>query len=258
LAKHELVPGLYERLVDRGGRRSLAALDGLTSDERELLGAEAPDRLADHLGDRLAASLRRAGDLDAQLALTQRLLEVLDRADEDAGGSLLLEEPASVVTRIGRPILPGETAPPLPLIPLSDSDLLVNAREESRLGEALIRELETANRVDLIVAFVRWAGIRIVLAPLRRLAERGVPLRVITTTYLASTERRALHELRNLGAEVKVSYETRSTRLHAKAWLLHRTAATRPRTSARRTCRGPRCSTGTSGTCGWLRRTHRR
>jgi HKD family nuclease len=49
-----------------------------------------------------------------------------------------------------------------------------------------------------------------------------VPLRVITTTYLGSTERRALDELRSLGAEVKVSYDTRSTRLHAKAWLLHR------------------------------------
>jgi superfamily II DNA or RNA helicase/HKD family nuclease len=110
----------------------------------------------------------------------------------------------------------------LPLIPLSDSDLLVNAREEPRFGEALLRELETADRVDLIVAFIRWAGIRILLDPLRRFAERGVPLRVITTTYLGSTERRALDELRDLGAEVKVSYDTRSTRLHAKAWLLHR------------------------------------
>jgi superfamily II DNA or RNA helicase/HKD family nuclease len=218
----ELVAGVYERLVDRGIRRSLATLDGLTSDERELLAAEAPDRLADHLADRLVASLRRAGDLDAQLALTQRLLEVLDRADEDAGGSLMLEEPASVLTRVGRPLLPGEAAPPLPLIPLSDSDLLVNAREEPRLGEALVRELETADRVDLIVAFIRWAGVRILLDPLRRLAQHGVPLRVITTTYLGSTERRALDELRNLGAEVKVSYDTRSTRLHAKAWLLHR------------------------------------
>jgi hypothetical protein len=49
-----------------------------------------------------------------------------------------------------------------------------------------------------------------------------VPLRVITTTYLGSTERRALDALRELGAQVKVSYDARSTRLHAKAWLLHR------------------------------------
>jgi hypothetical protein len=47
-------------------------------------------------------------------------------------------------------------------------------------------------------------------------------LRVLTTTYTNSTEKRALDELRRLGAEIKVSYDTSSTRLHAKAWLFHR------------------------------------
>jgi superfamily II DNA or RNA helicase/HKD family nuclease len=222
VGERELIPGVYERLVDRATRRSLTASSGMTAEERALLTAEAPDRLAAHVAERLHATLRRAGELDDQLALTQRLLGLLDEANAEADRALLLDEPASVLTRVGRPLLPGETPPPLPLIPLSDSDLLVNAREEPRFGEALLRELETADRVDLIVAFIRWAGIRILLDPLRRLAERGVPMRVITTTYLGSTERRALDELRGLGVEVKVSYDTRSTRLHAKAWLLHR------------------------------------
>ena len=37
-----------------------------------------------------------------------------------------------------------------------------------------------------------------------------------------ATEQRALDRLAELGAEVKVSYETRTTRLHAKAWLFRR------------------------------------
>jgi hypothetical protein len=158
VGERELVPGVYERLVDRGIRRSLTTLAGLTAEERELLAAEAPDRLADHVADRLRATLLGATDLGDQVALTQRLLAELDRADRratdelvgaqadhaDAASSLLLDEPASVLTRVGPPLLPGETPPPLPLIPLSDTDLLVNAREEPRLGEALLRELETA------------------------------------------------------------------------------------------------------------------
>jgi hypothetical protein len=137
LGQHELVPGVYERLVDDGTRRKLRSSPDSTAEERALLNAEAPDRLAAHVAERLRASLRRAGDLDEQVALTatQRLLELLDLADDEADRSLLLDVPASVLTRVGPPLLPGQSPPPFPLMPLSDSDLLVNAREESRLGE---------------------------------------------------------------------------------------------------------------------------
>ncbi len=57
---------------------------------------------------------------------------------------------------------------------------------------------------------------------LRRHCEAGKALRILTTTYTNSTEQRALDELEKLGAEVRVSYDTSSTRLHAKAWLFHR------------------------------------
>jgi superfamily II DNA or RNA helicase len=40
--------------------------------------------------------------------------------------------------------------------------------------------------------------------------------------YTGSTERKALDWLVGIGAEVKVSYDTESTRLHAKAWRFHR------------------------------------
>ena len=63
-----------------------------------------------------------------------------------------------------------------------------------------------------------------VLEPeLRRLGERGVTLRVITTTYIGATERSALDRLvREFGAEVKIQYDALRTRLHAKAWLFRR------------------------------------
>jgi hypothetical protein len=53
---------------------------------------------------------------------------------------------------------------------------------------------------------------------LGRHCARGAPLRLLTTTYTGSTEGRALDALADLGAEVRVSYDTASTRLHAKAW----------------------------------------
>ena len=77
--------------------------------------------------------------------------------------------------------------------------------------------------MDLLCAFVRWTGLRLLQPALDELKERGARLRVITTTYMGATERRAIDELvTRYGAEVKISYETQATRLHAKAWLFRR------------------------------------
>ena len=72
------------------------------------------------------------------------------------------------------------------------------------------------------MAFIRRSGIAPLLDALRRHCDAAEPLRVLTTTYTGSTERRALDQLVDLGAEVRVSYDLSTTRLHAKAWLFHR------------------------------------
>ena len=59
------------------------------------------------------------------------------------------------------------------------------------------------------------------------LASRQAPFRVLTTTYMGATERRALDRLlTELCAEVRINSETRSTHLHAKAWLFRRESGT--------------------------------
>src|SRR3546814_7111807 len=72
------------------------------------------------------------------------------------------------------------------------------------------------------MAFIRRSGISPLLSALRRHTEAGKALRVLTTTYTGSTERRALDQLVDLGADVRISYDLGSTRLHAKAWVFHR------------------------------------
>src|SRR5688572_10837373 len=57
---------------------------------------------------------------------------------------------------------------------------------------------------------------------LRRHTNDGKTLRVLTTVFTGSTEAEAIEALLKLGAQVRVSYDTSSTRLHAKAWLFHR------------------------------------
>lgn len=110
-----------------------------------------------------------------------------------------------------------------PSVPLSRPALLTNSPSDPKLGAELRAELATADRVDLLCAFVKWYGLRVLEAQLEDLRARGVPLRVLTTTYMGATDRTALDRLvRDFGAQVKINYETQSTRLHAKAWLFRR------------------------------------
>ena len=91
------------------------------------------------------------------------------------------------------------------------------------MGTQIQAEFASADEVDLLCAFVKWHGLRLLERDLAEARVRGAPLRVITTTYMGATERRALDRLViEFGAEVKVQYDALRTRLHAKAWLFRR------------------------------------
>ncbi|MGE3288371.1 MAG: DUF3427 domain-containing protein [Pseudonocardia sp.] len=178
--------------------------------------ADVPHVLARHATSAIAAALaqRPAGE---RQELLNALLQAVDAPDE------------AVVELEQLVALTEERAPGAhrllarPTTPLSDVALLTNARGEPALGPELRGELATADQVDLLCAFIRWPGIAVLADALDELHDRGVPIRVITTTYRGATQRRAVDELvRRYGAQVKIRYDDRSTRLHAKAWLIRR------------------------------------
>lgn len=109
-----------------------------------------------------------------------------------------------------------------PGIPLSQSALLVNSRDEYRIGFELKKEIQSADRIDFICSFIKWSGLRLLKEELIKCINQGIEVRVITTVYMGASDKKAIDELQEMGAKVKVSYDTRRTRLHAKAWLFHR------------------------------------
>ncbi|MDQ3383741.1 MAG: DEAD/DEAH box helicase family protein, partial [Actinomycetota bacterium] len=147
------------------------------------------------------------------------LLDLLDAPDERLAGQ------SRQLLSLVRPAAPGSPARSThrPATPLSEAALLTNAHGEPSVGAEVRAELASADEVDVVLAFVKWHGLRLLEREFTELRERGIPLRVITTTYIGATERVALDRLvRNFGAQVKVHYDTRRTRLHAKAWLFRR------------------------------------
>jgi HKD family nuclease len=109
-----------------------------------------------------------------------------------------------------------------PLIPLLDTTLLTNAPGEPGLLHQLDAEIDSADAIDVVMAFIRRSGINPLLSSLRRHCESGKPLRILTTIYTGSTEKQALEQLKEIGAQIRISYDVGTTRLHAKAWTFHR------------------------------------
>ena len=229
MADQELEPGLYEALVTGALDRRLANLvAGMVSPElRPLEDAEAADRFSRHIAAAVTRAIEAAPEQDrtkAGAVLTARLVELLSQlsgaVERDVDTPL---DPVHVLSAILRRQPDGSTETlESPLTPLLDTTLLTNAPGEPTLSHELRAEVHSADSIDVVMAFVRWSGISPLLERLRRHCRDGKRLRVVTTIYTNSTELHALEELEALGAEVKVSYDTSSTRLHAKAWLFHR------------------------------------
>ncbi|MGW8062836.1 DUF3427 domain-containing protein [Streptomyces ziwulingensis] len=220
------VAGVYEQLVTDRVHGELKQLEaaGWKAVDAEVSAESSPHVLARHIGDLVARRLNRL-PADQRVPFANRILETLTAE----AGEQNDPEPVSTIVAGPRQLLalaeqeaPGAYAI-RPLTPLSETSLLTNSAEDLSLGSELRAELATADRIDLLCAFVKWYGIRVLEDSLRAAKERGVPIRVITTTYMGATDRHALDRLvRDFGATVKVNYEIRSTRLHAKAWLFRR------------------------------------
>jgi superfamily II DNA or RNA helicase len=226
---NHLDSGVYDDLVDRLLSEQLSQLQEhhLRAALTDVDPADMPRRIAEIAAVWVARVLDEMPEkerADRGVELSRRLLEVLrDVAPAALQDGDELASPLKRLIAIEAMTPDGDTQKiGQPLTPLRDTVLMTNARGEPGVGRELAAEVESAERIDLVCAFIRWTGIREMLPALRRHVEAGRALRIITTVYTGTTELRALDTLQDLGGQVRVSYDTSKTRLHAKAWLFHR------------------------------------
>ena len=221
--------GLYDLLVDAAAAPSLEALaaEGKAT-LTELKGSVRRQRLIEALQDILPELLDEAlaGDEEearatAELSLMNQLLASL--------------RPASAANQWAAPLRLLQSihclhpALETPLLPLSIPWLFAAGHGDPSLLSELRREMASADQVDMLVSFITWSGVRKLLDVLQGLTAVGadgqprVRIRILTTTYIGATELKAVQALADLpGVEVRISLDGRRTRLHAKAWILHR------------------------------------
>lgn len=227
--------GIYEELVTKLVNFKLNELDKNTFHIKTTTidKAEASQLLARHISQTIQqafALIKGDDNLGRQIEITNRLILFLNEElkNEKFDGDLIEVEGKilkAVFSKIDNHFsdLDLHLKEITPYTRLTHSDLFTGGNSSISLESELRKEILSSDKIDLLVSFIKWKGIRILEKELREFTERGGKLRVITTTYIGATDAKAVEFLASLeNTQVKVSYNTNNERLHAKAYLFER------------------------------------
>lgn len=227
-----LKSGLYEQVVNQWVATELE-----NTDRRPHTAAidaqEAAKVLAQYLAEVVEPCLEivkdRGGSVQGQVALVNKLLNLIRQEIRDEHiDQLLVDQRAEQLLalldrRDDARALTGPAAVIRPETSLAVSSLFTGAVREPSLVSELKKEIASCDRIDLLVSFIKWSGLRMIMDELRWFTRQGGQLRIITTSYMGATDVKAVAELQALpNTEIKISYDTRRTRLHAKTYVFYR------------------------------------
>lgn len=227
--------GLYEELVTKLINHKLNELDKDTFQVKKtpIDKAEAAQILSNHIGKTIkhAFTLIKGDDIiETQIEIANKIILFLkEELKKEEFKDDLIETEGKILKAVFTKVDTHFTDLDLhlkeitPYTRLIHSELFTGGNSGTTLESELRKEILSSDKIDLLVSFIKWKGIRILERELREFTERGGKIRVITTTYIGATDAKAVEFLASLeNTEVKVSYNTKNERLHAKAYLFQR------------------------------------
>ena len=224
--------GLYEQVISKGLDGELSATEKLCQ-TASIDTAEASKVLAKYVSELVERGLENikdnGGDLSAQVTLANHIITTIKAETKEEGFDSLsvakrAEQLLALYDRKNSIWAIDEKAEVVrPETSIAQSSLFTGAVHEPQLYSELKKEIVSCDRIDMLVSFIKWSGLRLIMDELRTFTQNGGELRIITTSYMGATDVKAVEELRQLpNTQIKVSYNTKITRLHAKAYIFYR------------------------------------
>jgi superfamily II DNA or RNA helicase len=230
-----MIQGLYEQLINK---LILSKLNELDANKFYIKKSEIDkNEAARVLSQYLIAVIRFALDLiigdnsvEKQIELSNKIIFLLktELHVEDFEDDLIATE-AKILSAIFSKIDAGfsdlekHLKEITPYTRLSQSELFTGNNAGISFDSEIRKEILSADKINFLVSFIKWSGIRIFEKELFEFTKRGGELKVITTSYMGATDLKAIEYLSTLkNTEIKVSYNTDNERLHAKAYLFFR------------------------------------
>ncbi|MDY6268813.1 MAG: DUF3427 domain-containing protein [Selenomonadaceae bacterium] len=238
MSKQNLFPGIYEKIITHDVKEALALLSPAQIQTKGIDAAEGANILTSYLQRILARGLsdvaaqypssEKEQQLAAEIALTNKIIALVqtETGNEDVCGERI-ERPGEQLLEVAPENSLASTEKqvhlPRPQSSLIETSLFTGAKQEPSMLHELRMEIGSANRIDMLVSFIKWSGLRLIYDDLKAFAAHGGKLRLIATSYMGATDAKAIEEIAKLPhAEIRMSYDTKRTRLHAKAYLFYR------------------------------------
>lgn len=235
-----LKEGVYEQVINKELKEKLneLSLDKYLIEKENLDVEEAKTILSAYISSVVKKALRfirensKQNDKEAllsQIKACNELIKIMANiARERNIDGFKIEEEGEVLTALYSKINSikaiKENKAIRPITPLSQSSLFTGSSQEPNMMSELKKEILCCDSIDMLVSFVKWSGLRCIIEELMEFTnQEGHKLRIITTSYMGATDYKAIEELSKLkNTEIKISYDTERTRLHAKAYLFKR------------------------------------
>lgn len=224
--------GLYEQVINRELDSELAATDKL-SQTAPIDSEEASKILSKYVAEIVEKGLENVkdngGDLSSQVELVNRIVSTIKSETHEPefdsqSVAQRAEQLLALMDKQNNILAVNEKAEIVrPETSIAMSSLFTGAVHEPQMYTELKKEIVSCNRIDMLVSFIKWSGLRLIMSELLEFTQKGGELRIITTAYMGATDVKAIEELRKLpNTKIKVSYNTKITRLHAKAYIFYR------------------------------------